>query len=280
MNLDAIAYYRSHGEMTDPGLHLHLYDRLPDTPGQLVHVIHGLLLHGAHAWRYKVSKEDAKSKRSEVNLRSVGQMLDCLLRQDDSPLTTARPPAKRLIVCCRHFALLLCSLLRHCGIPARVRAGFGTYFGWDGYENHWICQYWNAPEQRWVSVDAELDEVLRKALAVDFDPLDLPPGKFITGGEALRMCRCGQARPEKFGLHKGPKGLFMVHGLLLHDVLTLNKVELLPWDGVHIKTPLDQLSLEQQQTLLERLASLTDAPDRSFGELRHVWEHELSSGAA
>jgi CO dehydrogenase/acetyl-CoA synthase beta subunit len=45
-------------------------------------------------------------------------------------------------------------------------------FGRHPYHDHWVCEYWARDEQRWVLVDAELDELHRSLLKFDFDPTD------------------------------------------------------------------------------------------------------------
>jgi transglutaminase-like putative cysteine protease len=49
-------------------------------------------------------------------------MLECLLAQDDRPLTAGRPVDTRLVGVCRHFTVLLAGMLRAQG----VIAGTGT----------------------------------------------------------------------------------------------------------------------------------------------------------
>jgi hypothetical protein len=94
---------------------------------------------------------------------------------------------------CRDFAVMLCAIQRHHGVPARVRCGFGRYFTSNPYEDHWVCEYWASEEQRWVIVDAQLDEVQRDHLKFEFDPTDVPRTSFITGiglGYVARRARC------------------------------------------------------------------------------------------
>ena len=80
-----------------------------------------------------------------------------IIEPSDAPLTEERPPEKRLQGCCRDFSTFLASILRYKGIAARARCGFATYFGPGHYEDHWVCQYWEAGETRWVRADAQLD---------------------------------------------------------------------------------------------------------------------------
>jgi len=88
-------------------------------------------------------------------------------------------PERRVVGTCRHFTTLACAFLRARGIPARARCGFGTCFVEGRGFDHWITEYWDADEQRWVRVDTE-------HLGKDYvDHLDyLAPGEFLTGGKA------------------------------------------------------------------------------------------------
>jgi hypothetical protein len=70
---------------------------------------------------------------------------------------------------------------------------------------------------------------MRTALQLDFDPLDVPPRRFVTGGEAWLLCRQQGIDPDLFGIFEY-KGWDFVRGNLLRDLLALNKLELLPWD--------------------------------------------------
>ncbi len=107
-------------------------------------------------------------------------------------MTEARPPEKKLLCNCRTFAVLLTSMLRYQNIPARTRGGFATYtWGRGKGENHWICEYWKDSSHRWVQVDAQLDAAQRQLMGIDFDPLDVPAGKFMAAGAAWQACRAG-----------------------------------------------------------------------------------------
>ena len=231
MNTNPLSYYATSGPMTDPKEHVSLFDRLPVEVPALVEIVQGLLVHIFWAERYGLQLPQER-KECEVNLRFVSKQLVRIQELDAAPLTVARPLEKRLAGNCRDFSVMLCAMLRHRGIPARARCGFGTYFRGDRYpyEDHWVCEYWKADEGRWVMVDAQLDAFQREALGITFDPLDMPPGQFVTGGRGWQMCRTDQADPREFGIFEW-YGLWFVRGDLLRDFLALNKVEILPWDG-------------------------------------------------
>ena len=164
-------------------------------------------------------------------------------------------------------------MLQSKGIPARPRCGFGAYFLPDHYEDHWVCEYWSEAEQRWILVDAQLDELQQDVLKTTFNTLDVPRDQFIVGGAAWKMCRSGQTNPDQFGIFD-MHGMDFVKGDFVRDVAALNKVELLPWDcwGMilmeYAALPPDDLSM------LDRLAELTctDVPD--FASVRQLYESD------
>jgi hypothetical protein len=220
-------YYTTHGLMTDPRRHAHLFADLPDDVPGLVKTIQGLQVHifWANAYQLKLTPE----RESEVTIRPVWRKLARLLELDPAPLNLARPAEHRLVGNCRDFTVFTVAMLRSQGIPARSRCGFGTYFIPGHYEDHWVFEYWHGAEQRWVMADAQMDSLQQKALNLSFDALDMPPGAFVTGGEAWLMARHGEADPECFGIFEY-KGIDFIKGNLIRDLAALNKFEALPWD--------------------------------------------------
>jgi hypothetical protein len=258
-------FYRSPGPVTGLGPHARLADALPADIEAIRDAVQGLLLHVFWAERYGVKLAD--ERKAEVNLRRVDRQLSRLLELDPSPLARARPFERRLVGNCRDFSTIMTALLRAKGIPARARCGFGTYFLPNRYEDHWVCECWNAGTHRWVLVDAQLDGFQREKLKIDFDPLDVPRDRFLVGGAAWQRCRTGGADPDRFGIFD-MHGLWFVRGDLVRDFLALNKVEILPWDhGWGYLAGED----EAAYPLMDRIASLTTAPHESFDEIRALF---------
>lgn len=71
---------------------------------------------------------------------------------------------KHLVGVCRHSNVLLAAMLRTQGVPARARCGFAGYFTPGKFEDHWVCEYWDAAEKRWILVDAQIDALQREKL--------------------------------------------------------------------------------------------------------------------
>ena len=269
--MNGFTYFSQYGRMTDPGPFGDLYTDLPSELPELVRAVQGLVVHVFWAERYGLDL--TTERQAEVQLRSMERRLARTLELDSSPLTSPRPNNKKTVGNCRDFSLTLASMLQSKGIPARPRCGFGAYFLPDRYEDHWVCEYWNQAEQRWVLVDAQLDELQQAVLKPSFDTLDVPRDQFITGGAAWKMCRRGEADPNRFGIFD-MHGIDFVKGDFIRDVAALNKMELLPWDcwGMilvkYATLPPDDLSM------LDRLAGLTAGDVRDTALVRQLYESD------
>jgi hypothetical protein len=278
---DPLVFYAHHGPVSDPGESVDLLAGLPsDIPG-LCRVVQGLLLHKRSAADRGVWVSPEREDR-ETNSRLIPRMLARIHDLDGRPLTQPRPPQKRLVCVCRDFALLLTAFLRHQGVPARARAGFADYFHGPGttpgfWLDHWVCEHWNEDRERWVLVDAEVDEVVRHAAQVTVDPGDVPRDRFLVAGEAWRRCRAALADPQHFGLAlDDERGLWYIQSQLVRDLAALNKVELLCWDcwGLGDCRPQDVVSDEELATL-DQAAALSLAGNKAFFELRFAYENDL-----
>jgi len=266
-----LEYYARLGLMTDPGEHAQLFEGLPTEIPDLCQVVQGLLLHIFWAERYGV--ELSEERKQEVSIRQVAQMLAHIREMDDRPLTVARPLEKRLVGNCRDFAAMLCAMLRHQGVPARARCGFGAYFEPGHYEDHWVCEYWNADEEGWALVDAQLDAFQRETLKIPFDPYDVPRDQFLVAGKAWQLCRAGQADPDRFGIFD-MHGMWFIRGNVVRDLLALNKIELLPWDGWGLIVKQEEDISAEDMALLDHVAALTLADNESFSEVRAIYEND------
>ena len=223
-----LEYYAAPGPMTYlAGFPADIFDGLPTDPVGLCRTVQGLIVHEmwAHAYGFDVPE----SRLTDLQTRSAVEMTDTIRRLDGGPLSAARPVERRMVGNCRHFSTLSAALLRHAGIPARARCGFGMYFEPGKYVDHWVTEYWHAGERRWVRIDSQLDEVQRAAITPEFDSEDLPPGPFVPAGEAWQQCRTGLADPNTFGIFEF-WGLWFVQANVVRELAALNKMELLPWD--------------------------------------------------
>jgi Transglutaminase-like superfamily len=263
---DRLAFYTEPAMMTSAGRYAHLLDHLPrDIPG-LAAVAQGLLIHEHMAEHYGVTLSEAD--RASVHDRRVERLLAQIVARDDRPLDVAREPAGRLPGNCRHFTVLMTAMLRARGTPARARCGFGTYFGTGVNEDHWVCEYWQAGQDRWVLVDAQIDDRQRGWFPIGFDVTDVPRDRFLTGGQAWQSCRSGAADPDSFGLSLVKEtGDWWVASNLMRDAMALLNLEVLPWDDWGAMPGPGRPIDAGLAGLFDRLAALTTEPDANFAEL-------------
>jgi hypothetical protein len=135
-----LAYYSAQSAITEAGKYAYLYEGISVDISQIVKAVQGVVIGSAHARALRVDLP-RKRRQHEENLRKVEDMLKRIKEMDDRALVESRPPDKRLIGSCRHFAVLTCSLLRHKKIPARARGGFETHHSPVRHHDHWICEY-------------------------------------------------------------------------------------------------------------------------------------------
>lgn len=262
MSLD---FYRRPVDLSDPGLYAPLFDSLPRGPAATAEAVQGLLIHEHVAPAYGVTL--TQEQHAEAHLRSVSSMLQNIAAQHPAPLAEPRPPSARQTGVCRHFTLLQVAMLRSQSLPARARCGFGAYFEAGRFVDHWVTEYWNERENRWVMVDTQMDPLQRALFRIAFDPLDVPTGQFLVAGEAWSLCRAGKADPRAFGI-LDMHGLWFIASNVIRDLAALNNREMLPWDGWGAMVTDDrQIDLD----LIDSLAALTRDPDARFDELRAVY---------
>ncbi|NLT53602.1 MAG: hypothetical protein GXX79_03320 [Actinomycetales bacterium] len=160
-----------------------------------------------------------------------------------------------------------------------------------------MAEVWQ--RDRWVMVDAQLDEIQREVLGITFDPLDVPndlfadPGavagdslppegsllpvetqQFLVAGRAWQLCRSGAVDPQRFGIFDS-RGEEFVAGNVVRDALALNSVEILPWDmwGA-MPVPGGDRADAMDRPFLDRLAELAISADATWAELRELYAAE------
>lgn len=270
-------FYRTQSRMSDPGPYQALFDTLPDDLYSLRNVIQGIYLHyrAGPQMGFPISPE----RIVQADNRSMQAILASVMAQDDQPLTVERPPEKRAVGCCRDASLLLCSFLRHKGIPARIRYGFAPYikFAPPFAVDHVITEYWD--EGRWKMADMDLPEGAVKHFSIEFDMFDIPRDGFLVAGQVWQAVRAGQADANNYGVHPDIpepdlRGEKFIMGALSRDVAFLNKEEFLLWDVWGMME--DENAPNAAQTeLLDQTADLTlrAHDDSTFEAIRALGQH-------
>ncbi len=258
-------YYASQSRITDPAQYTYLYDEVPRDVEGISKTVQGLVLHYfGDKWQYNYPPE----RMGEIDTRYVPAILKLILELDARALGEPRTPDTRFIGCCRDFTALSVSMLRHAGVPARSRHGFGAYFDAGYYGDHVVVEFWNGTA--WQLSDNQF--------APDQFPInlrDVPRDQFVVGGKAWQMCRAGQADPKRFGL--GPNGPIsgweFIRSRMMQDLAALNKTEMLCWEEWAFDGPQEQLS-ESDLALLDHVAEVTQQGDAGFAEWRRLFTEE------
>jgi hypothetical protein len=266
-------WYATHSDESDPGRFCHLFKDLPrDIPG-LCTVSQGLFIHVFHASKYGVMLSE--TSLADISVVRMEDILEHLLRIDDAPLQSQRPPDRRMASTCRDYALFLCATLRERGVPARVRAGFESYFHKDRWGDHWVCEHWDPAQGRWIVVDAQLDTLHREAFKISFEPTDLSPEHFVNAGVMWRRCREGLQDPSKCGMLTS-WGMPYVRANVVRDLACCLKIERFPWDSAALIEKDEAVITVEDLGLLDRIAGLLETgPDLEALRALHARHPEL-----
>jgi hypothetical protein len=279
-----LEYYKVQSELSDPGKFVYLYDDLPDDIPSIVKIVQNIIIH--FFWTttdktYGISLKDievtGRDPNKEHNQRKIEEKLSTFVSIKNTSLTEPRDPIDRVVGNCRDFALLLTSILRHKGIPARERSGVARYFyppPKDFHEDHFITEYWNEQENRWVMVDPQIDEIQRNVLKLTMDTYDIPNDQFLGAGKSWIILREGKIKPEQIGVGQYT-GESYTRYKLIQDLASLNKIEVMAWEHWGICSSKDELT-DKEYELLDKLAKdIANSRDpETFFKLKELFEND------
>ena len=266
---NVLEFYSNQSDFTDPGKYKYLYEGISDDIPQIVNSVQGVILNLAQVENENIPVPDRRIN-NEIHLDTVEKILKCLSIKENRPLPFSRSVDKRSVGICTHYVLLTCSILRYKGIPARSRGGFEMYYSSNKHHDHWICEYWNVSEERWVRIDPEITDIMKKSLNINFNSLDLPKKAFMSGAEAWKECRSGEENPNHFGVmgNEWVGGWDFVLCEMILDFLALNKIELLPWEENRLSEKSTTRLTNDEYILLDKASELVIAGDESFKKMR------------
>ncbi|MCR4326740.1 MAG: hypothetical protein NUV52_03735 [Candidatus Roizmanbacteria bacterium] len=284
--MDTKNFYLQFSRYTYPGLYGEILKKtLPDNVAEIGLLVRKSLVHrmtlkngntGSNSdLRYGDMKKVPWTRQPEDDIFvTAAAMLAELYRRDSNGLTVHRGVENKLILTCRFTAILVASLLKIKGVPARVRSGFAPYFNVDGLpggtsDDHWINQYWNEKESRWVTIDVDgsIEGYLK------FDPYDIPEGIFDFAADSWLAARKKEVDENHFYNAGGTGGLIAIAWELFYDFHCLMNDEVI-YHHTPEATHFDKFDMlsEAQLTEIDKLAKLMQKPDENFEQLKNIWE--------
>lgn len=262
MSSSLLDFYRQHGPMTETQTMQHMVSDIPQDIPTIVKYVQNILLH--QHWSRAYGLELSEERQREPFLRSFEEKLRFLQGRGFTHVSEEKTHKDKMVGICRDFSVAAAALCREAGIPARVRCGFASYFEPGKYVDHWVLEYWNDKLERWVMVDAQLDELQQETLKINFDPLDVGEEEFITGPRAWLLCRAGKADQNLFGIFKWWGYEYLRCNLIL-DANSLLKMPMQPWDGWpgYKSLPIVEWT-ESDYEVMDELSELALAVDTNY----------------
>ncbi len=291
MNKEILDFYKKTSPYTDLGYYKDFAIKLPKDIKELCLLQRSQIIHpfdlcdeemrnDANSFYGDMTKVSKTSLNFENDLFPTAQsMLAELLRRNGN-YSKDRKIEDKIHVCCREQAILLASILKAKGFSARVRSGFAPYcdITHKAAGDHWICEYYNDQEKRWVLVDADMqfdDETLLE-YQIDFNLVDVPKEKFIFGAEAYLGLRQGKYNEKEiyygiysiYGLKASLRGLMYDFHCLMNDEFSfLHKPKYMIDKDFELS--------EEEYKELDDLAILMLDPNKNFLELQKIWNTNL-----
>lgn len=161
-------FYRQYSSFTDPGEYAYLYKNLPDSLPELCSLIKSQFIHPIVELPDHRDQIPEERWNKSVKYTTVKSILKGLVSYDSRGLVTDRKPEDRLVLHCWHCSILLASILKYRGIPARVRYGYAPYLTPGFHSGHVICEVWNENDKRWMLVDPSTNMIDYSRKEFDF----------------------------------------------------------------------------------------------------------------
>ena len=204
-----LGFYKQYSTFTDPGEYAYLYKNLPDSLPELCSLIKSQFIH-PFTELPQYSELIPKERWNEsVNYPTVKSILKGLISYDSRGIVKDRKPENKLVLGCHEYAIILASIMKYRGIPARVRCGHATYLVPGFHESHTICEVWNKNDKRWMLVDPSTNMI------------DFKRDKFDFSNDTWIQMQQGKIDPNLYGLPGIYTGVASIVGKISPDLAYL-----------------------------------------------------------
>lgn len=227
-------------------------------------------------WNLKRIKEEYpwyKNRCDDDVLLTAPAITAELFRQDYRGFINNREIKNKIVITCRYVSILLASILKAKGIPARCRSGYANYFMSNPdntYYDHWIVQYYNKEEKRWINVDADGNYCLA------FNQWDIPNEQFKWIAQIWLDVRNGKDNEKNYIHGSNLNKLENLAYALFFDFHSIMNDEIsylfLP-TFMDTKEEFKNLNAQELKKI-DYLASLMLNPDKNFDELKYLFRND------
>ena len=158
------------------------------------------------------------------------------------------------------------AILKSKGIPARCRSGFSPYCSPGISGDHWLNQYWNENEKRWITFDAD------GFFDLEFNQFDIPVDKFDWAAKTWLDIRHKKVDGQQFVYADGKEtnGLKAAIRAIFYDFHALMNNEL-SYKFQPSYSKFERLT-ENDLIEIDELAELMIKPEENFDKLIEIWE--------
>lgn len=263
---DILDFYKQYSSFTDPGDLAYLYEDLPDSLPELCSLIKSQFIHPVAElpqFRDQVPKE--RWNDEALKYPTVKSVLEGILSYDSRGFVKDRKPEDRLMLGCRHYAIILASILKYRGIPVRVRMGHVTYLSPGFHMSHTLCEVWNENDKRWMLVDPSVNMI------------DFNREEFDFSNELWLKLQNKEIDPNEYGFPGRYSGLVSIVGKVCPDLASVLGTEY----PIHHYAPIleyafennDQLPSEQTE-ILNRICELMKSLDAdNLSKLQDIYNN-------
>ena len=281
MNEKILKHHLTSSIYTNAGNYKDYFKNLPDNISELGNLICSQIIHRV---TLKEGNENANKGllygdmtkfpwyrmrcEDDILLTAVSMTAE-LFRLDDRGFTLDRQVENKIVVTCRYVSVLMSAILKAKGIPCRSRSGFAPYCKEGSSLDHWINQYWDKKQSKWVTFDADFfsDDNL------GFNQYDIPTDKFDWAADTWLKIRENKVDGNKFIYAGGEQSLRAAIRAIFYDFHSLmnNEISYL-FQPAYINGKFDKL-LEDDFKEIDSLANLMIDPDKNFDQLYEVWNN-------
>jgi hypothetical protein len=200
-------------------------------------------------------------------LQTAVSMTAELFRLDNRGFVAERQVENKIVVTCRYVSVLMSAIIKAKGIPCRSRSGFAPYFKENLSLDHWINQYWDEQQSKWVTFDADFfgDNQL------GFNQYDIPHEKFDWAADTWLKIRENKTDGNEFIYAGDEASLKAAIRAVFYDFHALMNNEIsYEFQPSYIAGKFDKIS-EDDFREIDYLARLMVNPDANFDALCEIW---------